>query len=180
MRSLLCVSKGSPSARDVRRPDPLRRLVAPSVHVRRPVRAGEARGRRRARRPAEDAGGPAGRRAAPPCRLGAAGPVLGDGVRLGHEPAEEACGVAQPRRPLDGRVSAPDVAVGRLARDVVPARGLPELEPVPERPLLPFLVARERARRSRCARRSGSPSSPTCKGRRSASGAASRRATRRS
>ena len=34
--------EGMPSARDVRRPDPLRCLVPPSVHVRRPVRAREA------------------------------------------------------------------------------------------------------------------------------------------
>ena len=58
----------------------------------------------------------------------------------------------------------------------------PEPEPVPERPVLPAAVARATLVRSRCARRSGSPSSPTSARRddRSACGAGTRRATRTS
>ena len=159
MRSLLCLSKGAhphatchnPVHFDVWSHHPYT-FGGPFGHAKNP-------GRRRARRSAEDAGAAEGRREAPPRRLGAARSVLGDRVRLGHEPAAEARGVAQPRRPLDGGVAASDVAVGRIAGDVVPARGLPEPEPVPERPLLPLVVARERASQADAGPRSGSPSS---------------------
>ncbi len=145
MRSMLCLSKRRASARDLPRPGAFRRVVAPSLYVRRPLRQSQAPGRRRARRPASDEGAAAGGRPAAPGRVGAARAVLGHGVRLGYESAAPSWRTAQPRRSLDGRVAAPDVALRRLARDVVPAPGLSEPEPVPERLLLPLVVARGRA-----------------------------------
>ena len=103
MRSLLCLSKGTHPHATCHDPVALRRLVAPSVHVRRPVRAREASGRRRARRPAEDARAAEGGRSAAPRRLDAAGPVLGHGVRLGHESAADARGLAQLSPPAGRR-----------------------------------------------------------------------------
>ena len=53
---------------------------------------------------------------------------------------------------------------GRVARHVVRPAGPEEPEPVPERSLLPLVVARAARGRSRCSRPSGSRSSPTCSG----------------
>src|SRR6185437_5975160 len=122
---------------------PLRRVVAPSVYARRPVREGQDSGGRHARRSAEDALRAEGRRTASSRDLEAAGAVLGDGVRLGHAPAAAECGVAQARGALDVGVAVPDVALRHLARDVVLAGGLPEPQPVAERPLLPGRLARD-------------------------------------
>ena len=156
--------EGIASARDLPQRRPLRRLVASPVHVRRRLRACEEPGRRRARRPAEDAVAAAGGRAAPSRRLDATGPVLGDGVRLGHESAAAACRPARPRVPVDGRVALPDVAFGSLAPHVVRPAGSAEPEPVPERPLLPLARLSTTRGRSRCSRPSASRSSRTSHG----------------
>ena len=65
-------------------------------------------------------------------------------IKLFKDPAA-ARSLAQPRRALDVRVALPDVALGGLTRDLVPARGFREPEPVPERPLLPHAVSRDGA-----------------------------------
>ena len=114
------------------RRDPIRTRRAPTrststsghtIRIPRTFTAARLRGlrfrRRRARRPAQHASAPEGRRAARPRRVGESGPILGHGVRLEHEPAANAFALARARRPLDGRIAVPDVACRRFARDVV-------------------------------------------------------------
>ena len=130
--------QGIPSAQDLQRDDPLRRLVASPVHLQRTLRTREESRRHLARRPPEDAGAAAGGHQAPSRRLAACGQVLGDGVQLGHKPATPPCRAQRARGTLDGRGLLPDVAVRRLARDLVRLAGSRWLEPVPEWPLPPL------------------------------------------